>query len=96
MLLKHTETRDELSTNLYLQSKNNFLLRCMSAPDTTSLPTSLPQEQAAKTKMLSVVRIQQKEYLLLCTVLETLRKYLLFAKYQTSTNIPTAQQKEGN
>ena len=28
------------------------------------------QEQAAKTKMLSVVRIQQKEYLVLCTVEE--------------------------
>ena len=31
-------------------------------------PTSLPQEQAVKTKMLSVIRIQQKEYLVLCTV----------------------------
>ena len=33
--------------------------RCLSAPD----PTSLPQEQAAKTDMLSVVSIQ-----VLCTV----------------------------
>ena len=31
------------------------------------IPTSLPQEQAAKTKMLSVVRIQQKQYLVLST-----------------------------
>ena len=30
--------------------------------------TSLPQEQAAKTKMLLVVKIQQKEYLVLCPV----------------------------
>ena len=30
--------------------------------------TSLPQEQAAKTKMPSVLRIQQKEYLVLFTV----------------------------
>ena len=32
--------------------------RCLSTPDATSLPTSLPQEQAAKTNMASVVRIQ--------------------------------------
>ena len=38
--------------------------RCLSAPDATSL-TSLPQEQAAKTDMLSVVSIQ-----VLCTVEE--------------------------
>ena len=30
--------------------------------------SALPQEQEAKTKMLSVVGIQQKEYLVLCTV----------------------------
>ena len=35
--------------------------RCLSAPD--AIPTSLPQEQAAKTDMLSVVSIQ-----VLCTV----------------------------
>ena len=38
--------------------------RCLSAPDATS-PPSLPQEQAAKTDMLSVVSIQ-----VLCTVEE--------------------------
>ena len=36
--------------------------RCLSAPEATSLhhclPTSLPQQQAAKTDMLSVVSIQ--------------------------------------
>ena len=36
--------------------------RCLSAPDATSL-TSLPQEQAATTEMLSVVSIQ-----VFCTV----------------------------
>ena len=35
--------------------------RCLSAPD--YIPTSLPQEQAAKTDMLSVVSIQ-----VFCTV----------------------------
>ena len=35
-------------------------------------PTSLPQEQAAKTKMRSVLRIQQKEYLALFTVISRL------------------------
>ena len=30
--------------------------------------SALPQEQEAKTKMLSVVSIQQKEYLVICTV----------------------------
>ena len=53
------------------------------------IPTSLPQEQAANTKMPSVVRIQQKEYLIVCTV-------ILFTKYLTSTNMPTAQQKKGH
>ena len=58
--------------------------------------TSLPQEQVAKTKMLSVVRIQQKKYLVLCTVTwDSWYKYLLFTKYLTSTNMPTAQQKKG-
>ena len=32
--------------------------RCPSAPDASYIPTSLPQEQAAKTNMASVVRIQ--------------------------------------
>ena len=61
---KKYRTRDEL----YPEPAINFfqikvMSRCLSAPDATSLPTSLPQEQAAKTKMLSVVRIQQKECL---------------------------------
>ena len=32
--------------------------RCLSAPDASNIPTSLPQEQAAKSDMLSVVSIQ--------------------------------------
>ena len=41
------------------------------------IPISLPQEQqAAKTKMLLVVRIQQKEYLVLCTV--TSRLFIVY------------------
>ena len=39
--------------------------RCLSAPDASYILTSLPQEQAAKTDMLSVVSIQ-----VLCTVEE--------------------------
>ena len=58
---KNTETRDELSTTLYLQSKIiKVMSRCLSVP--CYIPTSLPQEQAAKTKMLSVVWIQQNDY----------------------------------
>ena len=110
--VKNTETRAELSTTRYLQSK--LMSRCLSAPDATSLPTSLLQEQTAKIK---VVRIQQKEYLVLCTdfwyllftkYLSTallFTKYLsstnvptalLFTKYLSSTNVPTAQQKKGH
>ena len=55
--------------------------------------TSLPQDQAAKTKMLSVVRIQQKDY---AQLLGTLGKYLLFTNNLTSTNMHTAQQKKGH
>ena len=51
-----TETRDELSTTLYLQYKS-YVKMPVSA--SCYIPTSLPQEQAAKTKMLE---IQQKEY----------------------------------
>ena len=72
-----------MSLQLHLQSS-----RFLSAPDATSLPTSLPREQAAKTKMLSVVRIQPKEYLVLCT--DTSRFLVLFTRYLTSTNMPTA------
>ena len=46
---------------------------------------------SAKTKIPSVVRIQQKEYLVLCTVPS---KYLFFTTYITSTDMPTAQQKK--
>ena len=92
--LKCTETRDEPSTCCTCNLK--LISRCLSSPDATSLPTSLPQEQAAKTNMLSVVRIQQKEYLVLCSYFETFVKYLLFTKYLTSTNMPTAQQKKGH
>ena len=49
---KSMETRDEFSTTCNLK----VMLRCLSA--LMLHPTSLPQEQAAKTKMLSVVRIQ--------------------------------------
>ena len=73
--LKSTETRDELSTTLYLQSEKYKL--CQDACQRLMLhPTPLPQEQAAKTKMLAVVRIQQKEYLGLCTVEEGVAKTL--------------------
>ena len=54
-----------------------------------------PQEQAAKTKMLSVVRFQQKECSIMHSYFETQCKYLLFTKYLTSTNMPTAQQNKG-
>ena len=70
--------------------------RCLSAPDAIS--PSLPQGNTAKTKMLSVVRNQQKEYLVLCTVTSMLLVSIVvfFTKYLTSTNIPTAQQKKGH
>ena len=55
--LKSMETKDE-----------HLMSRCLSAPDAMSLPTSLPQEQVAKTKMLSVVRVKQKECLVLCSM----------------------------
>ena len=60
--LKSTETRDELSTTLYLQSKRQIkvMSRCLLAIDALSLPTSLHQEQAVKTKIFSVIMIQQK------------------------------------
>ena len=47
---KSTETRDELSTTY----NTKVMSRCLSSPDATSLP----QEQAAKTNMVVVVRIQ--------------------------------------
>ena len=54
-----------------METKDEFLMsRCLSAPDATSLSTSLPQEQVAKTKMLSVVRVQQKECLVLCSMVQ--------------------------
>ena len=44
--------------------------------------------------MPSVVRIQQKEYFVLCTVyFETLGKYLLCTKYLTNANMPTSAEK---
>ena len=46
------KTRDELSTTC----NPKVMSRYLSTPDTTSL--QLPQEQAAKTNMASVVRIQ--------------------------------------
>ena len=48
--LKSTETRDEISTTCNLK----VMSRCLSAPDATSLP----QEQAVKSNMVSVIRIQ--------------------------------------
>ena len=59
------ETGDELSTTNCNPIKS-YVKMPVSAY--CCIPTSLRQEQAAKTKMLSVVRIQQKEYLVLCTV----------------------------
>ena len=58
-----------------------FLMsRCLSAPDAKPLPTSLPQEQAAKTKMLSVVWIQEKRvFSIMHSYFETFCK---FTKYQ--------------
>ena len=44
--LKSMETKDEL-----------LISRCLSAPDAMSLRISLPQEQVAKTKILSVVMV---------------------------------------
>ena len=41
--------------------------------------TSLAQEEAAKTKMLSVVRIQQKENSVLCTVTSRLNVSIKYA-----------------
>ena len=43
--------------------------RCLSAPDYIAASRT---STVAKTKMFSVVRIQQKEYLVLCTVEEGL------------------------
>ena len=83
---KSMEARNDLSTIPYLQ-----MSRCLSAPDATFLNHCL-KKQAAKTKMLSVVRIQDKEYL----VLAVTSRLLLFTKYLTSTNMPTAQQKKGH
>ena len=46
-----------------------FSAEHLSAPDATYIPTSLPPEQAANSKIPSmVIRIQQKEHLVLCTV----------------------------
>ena len=75
------------------EARNEQMSRFLSVPDAPYITAS---RQAAKTKMLSVVRIQQKEYLVFMhSYFETLGKYLLFTKYQTSTNMPTAQQKKG-
>ena len=52
----------QLSANKRCLSVNK---RCLSAPDASYIPTSLPQEQAAKIDMLSVVSIH-----VLCTVEE--------------------------
>ena len=49
---KKYRTRDELSTTC----NPKVMSRCLSAPDAT--PYIMPQEQAAKTNMVSVVRIQ--------------------------------------
>ena len=43
------------------------------------IPTSLPQEQVAKIKMHSVVRIQQNE--IMHSYFDTLGKYLLFTPF---------------
>ena len=67
--------------------------RCLSAPDATFLPTSLPQEQATKTKNACSGKYPTKG--VLESYFQTLGKYLLFTTYLTSTNMPTAQQKKG-
>ena len=72
--LKSTETRDELSTTLYLQSK--LMSRCLSVPDSTSLPTSMPQEQAAKTKMVLVV-MAKGVFSIMHSYFETFGKFLV-------------------
>ena len=49
---KKYENRDELSATLYLQSEINLF--CQDACQCLMyIPTSLPQEQAAKTKILN-------------------------------------------
>ena len=72
--------------------------RYLSAPDATSLPTSLPQEQVAKTKILSSGMDPAKGgvFSIMQSYFETFGKYLLITKYPTSTNMPTAHQKKGH
>ena len=72
----------------YFETLGKYLLFTKYLTSTNCL---LPQEQTTKTKMLSVVRIQQKEYL----VLSRVTSRLLLTKYLASTNMPTAQQKKG-
>ena len=55
---KSTETRNELSITLYLQSEINLCSVRMHVNARCYIPATLPQEQAAKTNMLSVVMIQ--------------------------------------
>ena len=80
--LKSMETRDELSTTLYLQIK---------VPDAKSLHHCL------KNKQLKLKRFQWKDpakgaFSIMHSYFETLGKYLLFTKYLI---MPTAQQKKG-
>ena len=68
--------------------------RCLLAPDPTSLPTSLPQEQAAKTNAFSGENLAKGVFSIMHSYLETQYKCFLFTKFLTSTNMPTAQRKK--
>ena len=69
-----------------------LMSRCLSsAADDTSLPTSLTQEQAAKTKMVSVVKDPANGvFSIVHSYFETFGYCLPLVS--TSTNIPTAQK----
>ena len=80
--LKSTETRDKL---LYLQAKSYVKM-----PDATSLHHCLMNKQlnfSGKDPAKGVFSIMHNYF-------KTLGKYLLFTKYPTRTNMPTAQQKK--
>ena len=51
--LKSTETKDELLNTVYLQSEINFCSVRIPVNACCYIPTSLPQEQAAKAKCFS-------------------------------------------
>ena len=72
--LKSTETMDGFQLPCTCNPNKSYVKMPVSAR--FYIPT-LPQEQAARTKMLSVVRIQQKEYMYLYAQLR--RVWLILA-----------------